>query len=145
MNVESRLYKVLALAGALPFLAAAFMAIARIDVPVSAGLIASSYGLTIASFLCGVHWATYLYRQNEIALNLFLSSNVIVVGVWLAYLFGSLAAALGAQVLAFLALLLIDYRLFNRNLINHHYFVTRFEATALAVLSLLVVIFFVAA
>lgn len=145
MNVESRLYKVLALAGALPFLASAFMAIGRIDVPVSAGLVASSYGLAIASFLCGIHWATYLYRQSEIPINLFLSSNVVVVAIWLAYLFGSLAVALGTQVVAFLVLLFVDYRLFDDELINHHYFITRFEATALAVLSLLVVIFFVAA
>jgi hypothetical protein len=145
VNVESRLYKVLALAGALPFLASAFMAIAGIDVPVSAGLVASSYGLPIACLLCGVHWATYLYRQAEMPINLFLSSNVVVVAVWLSYLFGSLALALGMQVVAFLVLLLIDYRLFNVDLINHHYFVTRFEATALATLSLLVVIFFVPA
>lgn len=145
MNVETRLYRILALAGALPFLASAFMAIARIDVPVSAGLLASSYGLAIVCFLCGVHWATCLYRQSEIPINLFLNSSCVVVAVWLAYLFGSLALALGMQVVALLVLLFIDYRLFTRELINHHYFVTRFEATALAVLSLLVVIFFVGA
>lgn len=145
MNVESRLYKALALSGALPFLASAFMAVAGINVPVSAALVASSYGLTIVSFLCGIHWATCLYRQTEIPINLFLSSSVAVVAVWLAYLFGSLALALGSQVIALLVLLFIDYRLFDGGLINHHYFVTRFEATALAVLSLLVVIFFVGA
>ena len=144
MNVDSKLYKILALVGALPFVASAFMAIARIDYPVTAGLVASSYGLAITSFLCGVHWATYLYRANDVRLNLFLSSNIIVVAVWLAYLFASLAVALGVQVLAFVALLAIDYRLFKTGLISHHYFMTRFEATALAVLSLAVVIGFVA-
>ena len=98
MNVDSKIYKILALLGALPFIASAFMAMSHIDQPVSAGLVASSYGLAISSFLCGVHWATYLYRGADIRLNLFLSSNVLVVAVWLAYLFGSLATALGVQI-----------------------------------------------
>ena len=144
MNIDSRLYKILALAGAVPFVAGAFMAMGRIDYPVPAGLVASSYGLAISSFLCGVHWATYLYRGNDIRLNLFIGSNVIVVAVWLAYLFSSLALALSVQAVALLGLLAIDYRLFTAGLITHHYFITRVEATALAVLSLLVVIYFVA-
>jgi hypothetical protein len=145
MENKSRLYKLLALTGALPFVASAFMAMAHMDWPAPAALIASSYGLAITSFLCGVHWATYLYRPSDAPVNLFVSSNVIVVAVWLAYLFASLGIALSALIVAFIALLFIDFRLMNANVISHHYFITRVEATALAVLSLIVVIAFVAA
>jgi hypothetical protein len=144
MNVRSRLYKALALTGAVPFAASAFMALAGIDVPVPAALVASSYGLTIISFLCGVHWGTYLYRDSEAPLNLFLTSNVIVVAAWLTWLLASLGVALGTQVLAFAILLLIDYRMFSLGLVTQDYFVTRFEATTVAVLSHAVVIFVVA-
>ena len=144
MSVNPRLYRILALAGGLPFLAGAFMAMAGIDTPVPAALLTSSYGLAIVSFLCGVHWGTFLYRAEQAPLNLFVTSNVIVVLAWLAWLLAPLEVVLGTEVFAFLALLLIDYLLLAAGLVSRHYFVTRVEATALAVLSLATVWFFIA-
>ncbi len=142
--VKPRLSRILALAGALPFVAGAFMAMAGIDVPVPAALLTSSYGLAIVSFLCGAHWGTYLYRADAAPLNLLVSSNAIVVGTWLAWLLAPLGVVLGVQVAAFLTLLLIDHRLLAAGLVTQHYFVTRVEATALAVLSIATVGFVIA-
>ncbi|MDX1499457.1 MAG: DUF3429 domain-containing protein [Woeseiaceae bacterium] len=139
-----RLSRILALAGALPFVAGAFMAMAGLDTPVPAALLTSSYGLAIVSFLCGVHWGTFLYRADAAPVNLFVSSNAVVVGTWLAWLLAPLGVVLGAQVFAFLALLFIDQRLLAAGLLTQHYFVTRVEATALAVLSIATVWFVIA-
>ena len=139
---ESRVYQWLAYAGTLPFIASAVMAMLEINFgPIRApAVIASSYGLAILSFLCGAHWATYLYRRDDSPFNLFVISNVIVVVVWLVYvLTGSSSYTLLTQITAFLYLLFLDQQLKGAGLISAHYFSIRLHATVVAVVSLAVV------
>jgi hypothetical protein len=72
--------------------------------------------------------------------NLFFVSNVIFVAAWLAYVGGSHDAALSSQAIALLALLGIDRWLQRQGVINDHYFRIRFTATALAVISIGIVV-----
>lgn len=146
MITESRLYTVLTLTGTLPFLASAVIAAGGVDSIsplLPAAELAASYGLAILSFLCGVHWATYLYSRESLTMNLLITSNFIVVAVWITYLIpGNEVLMLATQVIAFLYLLHIDRSLLRTDLITSAYFNVRLQATALAVLSLLAVIYF---
>lgn len=140
---SNRLYSVLALTGATPFVACAVLPLLGISsIPWFGALdvIASSYGLAIICFLAGAHWATFLYKQYETPFNLFVTSNVVFLAVWFTFVITSLAAALLTQVVAFLFLLFVDYRMVGSGLISSHYFRVRAAATALAVVSLLTII-----
>ena len=144
MIEKSRTYQLLAMLGTLPFLASAGLAIGGYTQGplVPAINIATSYGLAILCFLCGAHWATYLYKRSEIPFNLFIISNVVVVVVWLTYLFtGHSQSTLGVEVFAFALLLDIDLRLMRIGLVSYHYFLVRLLATTVAGISLLIVAF----
>ena len=143
MIEKSRTYQLLAMLGTLPFIASAALALASIDFDglLPAVVVASSYGLAILCFLCGAHWATYLYKRDAAPFNLFVISNVVVVAIWLTYvLTGASSFTLASQVLAFVFLLDIDRRLLRTGLISSHYFRIRLQATTIAVLCLLVVL-----
>ena len=99
--------------------------------------LASSYGMAIVCFLTGVHWATQLYEKSELPFNLFIGSNLIFLATWITYLGTSLAWALGTQIVAFSALLAIDFQLRRNGLISSGYLRIRVTATALACLSLM--------
>lgn len=100
-----------------------------------------SYGLAIICFLAGAHWATYIFRQDSVPSNLFITSNVVVLAVWIPYLIDTTTWAFALQILAFLYLLYIDFGLLKLRLIDNHYFVVRSVATSVAVLSLAIVMF----
>jgi hypothetical protein len=102
--------------------------------------VASSYGLAIICFLAGAHWATYLLRRDDIRTNLFISSNVVFLFVWIAFVVTKIAWVLSAQLVAFIVLLLIDYRLLQTGVLSADYFRVRSIATALAVISLSVIL-----
>lgn len=133
------LYTSLAFAGATPFLAGALLPLFGIDAIAPLGrldALVSSYGLAIICFLAGVHWATHLLRGADIRVNLLVSSNVVFLVVWIAFIIADIAWVLGTQIAAFIVLLLIDYRLLGIGVISADYFRVRSIATTLAVLSL---------
>lgn len=143
MIANNRTYQVLAALGTLPFIASAGMALAGVSVgPIAPAIaVASSYGLAILSFLCGAHWATYLYKSDETPFNLLIISNIVVVIIWMTYvLTGQSSLTLVSQVLAFAFLLDIDRRLARVGLVSAHYFRVRLHATLIAVISLLVIL-----
>jgi hypothetical protein len=145
MITDTRLYKVLTLTGTLPFLASAVIAAggaSSISALLPAAELAGSYGLAILSFLCGTHWATQLHSRENLPTNLLLISNFIVVAVWITYLIpGNEVLMLTTQIIAFLYLLHIDRSLLRGGRITRDYFGVRLLATAIAILSLLVVIY----
>ena len=140
---SSNLYTSLAFAGATPFLACALLPLIGIESIAPIGrlaTVASSYGLAIICFLAGSHWATYLLRRDDIRINLFVSSNVVFLFVWFAFVIAELAWVLGTQLVAFIVLLLIDHRLLQTDVISADYFRVRSIATALAVIALSVIL-----
>lgn len=135
-----RLFTVLAFAGAIPFTAAALLSLGDVGIAMPSGDlygIAASYGLAIISFLAGTHWAFQLLRANETPFDLFISSNVAVVVVWLAFLALSMAWVLAIEAIAFVALLMVDYRLLKIGVVTELYFRARAIASAIATASLL--------
>lgn len=142
MNVEKpprKTYSALALAGALPFVAAALLPLVNVTaLPLLGELnaLAASYGLAIASFMAGAHWGLYLASADRAPVNLFISSNAVVLFVWFAYLGPSLRIALAAQMLAFAALLVIDHALRKASLLTDAYLKVRTTVTLMVIASL---------
>ena len=145
--MESRkLYPLLTYAGVLPFVGCALMPFVGLQELRALGSyddIAAAYGLAIVCFLCGAHWGTYLYHSGVAPDNLFISSNVIVVACWFAFLAAAQAITLFVLILAFLCLLFIDYRLLNAGVVTDFYFRMRTNATVVAVLALAIIILMV--
>ena len=142
--MESRkLYPILTYAGMLPFIGCALMPLVGLEELWNLGSyvhIASAYGLAIICFLCGVHWGTCLYHRSAAQDNLFITSNVIVVACWFAFLMAAQAITLFVLILAFLCLLFIDFRLLRAGLLTDYYFRMRSIATVIAVLALAIII-----
>lgn len=140
---DTRIYAVLALAGTIPFIAGALLPLLGHDSLPHLGpldQLVASYGLGIVCFLAGAHWGTYLSGRYAGSLNLFVISNVIFLATWFAYIGAGLEWALGIQILGFLALLFIDLRLRNDDIVTASYFRVRTAATLIAIVSLLLVI-----
>ena len=138
-----RLFTALAFVGALPFVAAAMLTVVGVGaIPIFGDVsgIAASYGLAIICFLAGTHWAFQLLRASETPFDLFVSSNVAVVLVWLAYLALAIQWILTIQAIAFATLLVVDYRLRGIALLSDRYFRARIIATTAAVLSLVIIV-----
>jgi hypothetical protein len=143
MMQTTKTYTALALAGTIPFIAAAVLPLLGYDsLPYLGPLdqLAASYGLAIVCFLAGAHWGTYLAGRSADSLNLFITSNVIFLAVWFAYIGAGLNTAISIQILALLTLLFIDLRLTASSVISAMYFRVRAVATSIAVVSLLAVI-----
>ena len=142
--MESRkLYPLLTYAGVLPFVGCALMPFVGMQELWNLGTydyIVAAYGLAIVCFLCGAHWGTYLYHSGAAPDNLFITSNVIVVACWFAFLMAAKAITLFVLILAFLCLLFIDYRLLKAALLTDYYFRMRSNATVVAVVALAIII-----
>ncbi len=139
----NRLYAALAFAGATPFLACALLPFGGInEVPPLGALdyIAGSYGLAIICFLAGTHWAMFLLRPSESPFNLFVSSNVVFLAAWFAFVLASLQLALAIQIAAFLVLLFIEGKMLQSGLLTRHYLRIRSIATGVAVVSLAIIV-----
>ena len=133
----------LTFAGAIPFVACAFLLIVDVvTVPMLGSVIdvLSAYGLVIASFMAGAHWGNHLdlADDNKWAIRLPLYSNIIALGLWLGFLILSASSFIWLLVIGFISLLVIDYSLHRAQIISHAYFKVRQYVTAIVVISLVI-------
>ncbi len=134
------LYRYLAYAGALPFLASGLLPWVGVD---SLGPLGSArdvlalYGLAIASFLCGTHWTFELKDPGHWGPSLFIVSNVLVVAAWAALIAAPVRIALGVLALVFVALLAVDQRIHARGGTSVDYWRVRQRVTAIVLFALL--------
>ncbi len=136
-----KLYPYLAYAGTLPFIAcASYLLFNKVQFPILGSIekVLSVYALVIASFLAGAHWGQHLHLDGKWSRILPISSNIIVVTLWLAFLMLPFKILLSLFIAAFFLLLLIDYYLFKKNVITLSYFKTRCYATAIVILTLII-------
>ncbi len=139
-----RLHTLLIYAGTIPFVVAALLPYLGLFVfydPNFFHYIAIQYGIVITSFLAGVHWGSYIYCNSRTNVNLFVTSNIIAIIVWLAFILLPPFWMLFVLIITFIALLIIDYRLNKDEVITDTYFHNRFIATAIVVASLIVILF----
>ena len=142
MNTRTS-YSSLAFAGVTPFLACALLPLFGIETLRWLGpldQVANSYGLAIVCFLTGIHWATHLYRQDDLDINLLIGSNIVFLFAWFAFALGSITVSLSAQAVALLLLLFIDRHLRQIGLISADYFRIRLLATTLAAIAILIIL-----
>ena len=140
--MNQKLYSALAFAGASPFVACAVLPWFGVEsVPILGPLdrLANSYGLAIIAFLAGTHWSFQLQNPSRTPFNLFVTSNVVFLVAFFAFVIAELRWALLVEVVAFLYLLYVDFRLRQVELTEHSYFGVRSIATSLACLSLLAI------
>jgi hypothetical protein len=80
---QIKLAKILTYSGTLPLIASVvthYFPLTGWD----STLIAGTYAAIIISFLCGIHWAAYLFFANKCPRNLLISSNVVALLAWTA-------------------------------------------------------------
>ena len=137
--LDSKLYAALAYAGALPFIACAilpWLGMPTLPLIGDCKYVSATYGVVIASFMAGIHWGTYLYKAGSLPVNLLLTSNVITLGVWFAFLLAPIDISLAANFVAFAALLTIDYKLAAAGLISDGYLTLRRNVSVIVLASL---------
>lgn len=137
-----KIFPYLAYAGAVPcILCAACLNVDIQEIPLlgSVERILSVYGLVIASFLAGTHWGQHLHISKSLwSYSLPILSNIIAVLLWFGFLVLSFKMQMAMFVIAFVVLLIIDHRLFQIDLITHHYFQTRFFVSAIVIISFII-------
>lgn len=135
----------LTFAGAIPFVICAFlMTVGVTSIPVlgNTEYVLSVYGLVIASFMAGAHWGNHLSLADDDkwAFKLPVLSNIIALGLWLGFLGLSAAGFIWLLILGFVSLLVIDYGLYQAQIISHEYFKVRKYVTLIVVFALMVAV-----
>ena len=129
-------------AGTIPFIfSAVLLGLSIHDFPLLGSIekVLIVYALVISSFLAGSHWGQHLQiKKGQWNLHLSILSNVIAVVLWLGFLLLSFKILMIMFAATFFVLLIIDYRLFQMDLITRHYFQTRFFVSLIVIMSLLV-------
>ena len=138
MNEKNiRAAQILTYTGIIPFL---FLGIA---VALHAGgfdysLALFAYGAVIISFLCGIHWAAFLFFSENCSRNLLWHSNAITLIGWLSVLPVMSHLAFILQISSFACLLILDLELYRNKLIPSWFFHLRLNATLIVVLLLFI-------
>jgi Protein of unknown function (DUF3429) len=130
--------KSLTYAGTLPFIACA-MGVIIPSAGADGRAIVMNYGAVIISFLCGIHWACYLFFAERCPRNLLLTSNIVALLACLSLLVHANPLALLLQTLCFLYLLVLDYKLCEVGILSPWFYTLRRNATVIVVVSLSII------
>ena len=137
-----KLYPFLTYAGTLPFIFCATCLISGVDVIPILGdteKVLSVYGLVIASFIAGAHWGQHIIVNDGLwSQSLAILSNAIAVLLWFGFLLLSFKILWSIFAAAFIVLLIIDYRLFQMDVITLHYFQTRILVSCIVINSFII-------
>jgi hypothetical protein len=137
---KKTLAKILTYSGILPFIACAVYVFFKDDIPffqISAMDVLFAYGAIIASFIAGIHWGIYLFKDAP--LNLFIHSNVIALLAWISLLTPPLLNA-GILIVCFGYLLAIDRSLFKAGIYDRWFYQLRLHASCAVIISLMLAI-----
>lgn len=129
--------KVLTYTGIMPFIFFG-MAVALSGGSLDYSLALFAYGAVIISFLCGIHWAVFLFFSQNCSRNLLFHSNAISLLGWLSVLPVMSYLTFALQILCFLYLLILDLELYRKKLIPLWFFHLRLNATIVVVLLLFI-------
>ena len=139
MKTNKGLYTVLTLCGSIPFIVAVILLHSQVTtIPIVGNTLHAIiiYSLMIASFMAGVHWAQYLKENEKIAINLFISSNIMVLALWLFYLLTPIYVLLVVFIIDYAVLLIFDMILCKLKVIKFSYFIVRLLVTIIVMVSL---------
>ena len=137
---RKRLIHLLTYSGGIPFIIYAISSI--FDYPKNYEQIISNsidiYSLLIISFISGSHWGLSL--NNDKKVNVLILSNVIVLGIWFAYIFQFYYKSVFLT--AFTILLWIDYSYLLIEKMNRWYLELRRNISLIVLLSLILGLIF---
>jgi len=137
---KKKLIYLLTYSGGIPFIIYAINSI--FDYPKNYDQIISLsidiYSLLIISFISGSHWGQSLNTDNKV--NVLILSNVIVLGIWFAYIFQFYFKSI--FLIAFTILLWIDYAYLSTEKINRWYLELRRNISLIVLLSLILGLIF---
>ncbi len=102
------------------------------------GLALFAYGAIIISFLCGIHWAAFLFFSQNCSRNLLFHSNAISLLGWLSVIPVMSYLTFALQILCFLYLLMLDLELYRNKIIPLWFFHLRLNATIVVALLLFI-------
>lgn len=102
-------------------------------------LLARTYAAIILSFLCGIHWAVYLFFATQCPRNLLITSNAVALTSWVSLLVASPLAVAALQPLCFLYLLSLDLKLRDAGVLPPWFYALRRNATGIVVVCLCLV------
>ena len=129
-NHSKKLAQLLTYAGILPFLflsVATFFKITDYDFSLALG----AYAALIIAFLCGIHWAIYLFFLEKCGRNLFINSNVVTLIAWSSLLLKLHTIGLIIQTLCLIYLFWLDHQLMRQQLIEPWFFKLRRNASCI--------------
>jgi Protein of unknown function (DUF3429) len=130
-----RLAQMLTYSGTLPLVASVvllFVPMAGID----NHLVARTYSAVILSFLCGIHWAVFLFFAEKCPHQLLITSNVLALLAWCSLLGFDQRMAFSVQALCFLILFALDLRLHHVGIVPEWFYHLRRNATIIVVVCL---------
>lgn len=130
--------KLLTYAGTIPFLA--FLISQQLGYLYDP-MIIISYSSLIISFICGAHWATFIFFSKKTTLNLLFTSNFITLLAWVSLLSKNVYVQFFIHTLSFMFLLVIDSKLTKLLIIPSWFYSLRKKVTVI-VITLLNIIFF---
>jgi hypothetical protein len=129
------LAKFLTYSGTLPLVFTCIAAVLHLK-NINTTLLAATYGAVIMSFLCGIHWAVFLFFSEQCKRNLFIMSNMVALLAWMSLLTMKDSSVLLLDILSFAYLLIQDRLLFEAEVLPHWFYVLRRNATVIVVLSM---------
>ena len=135
----------LTFAGTLPFILCAILITIGVDAIRVLGRtedVLTVYGLVIATFMAGAQWGNHLSLadDNSWAIRLPILSNIVALILWLGFLTLSIAGFIWLLIISFIALLTIDYGLYQAQIISAKYFSVRKYVTLIVVIALTVAV-----
>ena len=133
----------LTFAGTLPFIACAALITFGVDAIRVLGRteeVLTVYGLVIATFMAGAQWGNHLSlaEDNSWAIRLPIVSNVFALVLWFGFLTLAAADFIWLLIFNFISLFIIDYGLYQAQIINAKYFTVRKYVTLIVVIALIV-------
>lgn len=129
--------RILTYLGIMPFLFLG-MAVALRASGLDYSLALFSYGAVIISFLCGIHWAVFLFFSQKCSRNLLLHSNALTLLGWLSVLLVRPHLTISLQILIFMYLLFLDLELYRNKIFPSWFFQLRLNATLIVVFLLVI-------
>ncbi|MCE2991699.1 MAG: DUF3429 domain-containing protein [Candidatus Jidaibacter sp.] len=135
---DINLAKLLTYSGTLPFIGCALVTALQLNA-IDAAFVAHAYSVVIISFLCGIHWAIYLFFSEKCLNNLLLSSNIIALIAWISLIASANKISLLFQPLCFLYLLMLDRKLRDVGVLATWFYDLRRNATIIVIVSLIIV------
>ncbi len=105
-NSDRILAGALTYSGTLPLVASVVLAFAPIA-GIDGNAMARTYAAIILSFLCGIHWAIFLFFSEKCPRNLLIRSNAVALLSWCSLLLVHQTTALILQALCFLGLFVL--------------------------------------